>query len=116
MTIPVGPPVALPTQGGTTPARETAVATRAAQSFERVLLEQLTTQLAATAAPGEDASPATAAYRDMLPGAMAEALSAAGGIGIAAQLATATAPPTPVADAPTSPASTPTPSQTATTP
>lgn len=72
-----------------------AAATKAATQFERVLLEQLTKQLAATAAPdGDDASAATAAYRDLLPATMADALSQAGGIGIAAQLTRATATPT----------------------
>lgn len=68
-------------------------ATRAATSFERILLEQLTTQLTATAAPDDDeASAATSAYRDLLPRAMADGLAAAGGIGIAAALAPAAAP------------------------
>lgn len=71
-------------------------ASRAAVSFERVLLEQLTTQLAATAAPDdEQGSTATSAYRDLLPRAMADGLAAAGGLGIAAAL-------TPTAVAPTS--------------
>lgn len=76
--------------GSTATSSEAAATASAARSFERVLLEQLTTQLAATAAPEDDASAATSAYRDMLPGAMAEALSAAGGIGLAAQFSAAT--------------------------
>jgi Rod binding domain-containing protein len=90
---------------GAVPARpstpEAAAATRAAASFERMLLEQLTTQLAATAVPEDDeGSAATSAIRDMPPGAMAEALSGAGGIGIAAQLQAATAAASPSATAP----------------
>ncbi len=61
-------------------------AERAALGFERMLLVQLTQQLAKTTG-GEDAeSPATQAYKDMLPGAMADALVAGGGIGLAASL------------------------------
>ncbi|MEV4422496.1 rod-binding protein [Patulibacter sp. NPDC049589] len=74
---------------GTTAASATQ---RAATQFERMLLEQLTKELAATAAPADgEASAATSAYRDLLPGTMADALSAAGGVGIAAQLTAATA-------------------------
>lgn len=61
---------------------------KAAVAFERVLVEQLTKELSATAQPADDesASAATGAYRDMLPGAMADALTGAGGIGLAQQL------------------------------
>ncbi|WP_210493833.1 rod-binding protein [Patulibacter sp. SYSU D01012] len=61
---------------------------QAAVAFERVLVEQLTKELSATAQPADDetASAATGAYRDMLPGAMADALTGAGGIGLARQL------------------------------
>lgn len=66
-----------------------AEAAKAAKAFERVMLEQLTKELASSAAPEDaegGASAGTKAYRDMLPGAMADALSQSGGIGIAAQL------------------------------
>lgn len=88
MTVPAVPPAgALDAAAARRTAAPSADATRGAQAFERMLLEQLTTQLAATAAPDEDeASPATAAYRDLLPAAMATALADAGGIGIAAAL------------------------------
>ena len=85
-------------------------ASRAATSFERVLLEQLTTQLAATAAPEDgEGSGATSAYRDLLPRAMADSLAAAGGLGIAGALTRAPAftPTTPATSA-TTPATTPT--------
>jgi Rod binding domain-containing protein len=59
-----------------------------ARSFERQLLGELTKALAATAAPADDAtsSAATKTYRDMLPGALADAVMAEGGLGLAAQL------------------------------
>jgi Rod binding domain-containing protein len=58
-----------------------------ALAFERVLLGQLTKAMQATV-PGEDddASAATKTYRDMLPDTMADALTAAGGIGLADDL------------------------------
>jgi Rod binding domain-containing protein len=65
----------------------------AALGFERSLLLQLTRQLAESAKvqPGSDddegaGSGATAAYLDMLPGAMADGLLAGGGIGLAEDL------------------------------
>jgi Rod binding domain-containing protein len=60
----------------------------AALSFERQLVGELTKALAATAAPADDSSTtaATSSYRDMLPGAMADAVMAEGGLGLAAQL------------------------------
>jgi Rod binding domain-containing protein len=60
----------------------------AALSFERQLVGELTKALAATAAPADDASTtaATRTYRDMLPGAMADAVMAEGGLGLAQQL------------------------------
>lgn len=74
-----------PTGAGTPSTIPVPRTTSAAASFEHVLLEQLTTQLAATAAPGDDeGSAATSAYRDLLPRAMADGLAAAGGLGIAA--------------------------------
>ena len=59
-----------------------------ALSFERQLVGELTKALAATAAPADDASTtaATRTYRDMLPGAMADAVMAEGGLGLAQQL------------------------------
>jgi Rod binding domain-containing protein len=61
---------------------------RTALSFERVLIGQLTKAMQATV-PGEDddASAATKSYREMLPGTMADALVAGGGIGLADDLA-----------------------------
>jgi Rod binding domain-containing protein len=60
---------------------------RAGLAFERMLLVQLTQQLARTAEPeGESSSAATAAYRDLLPGALADAMVAGGGIGLAASV------------------------------
>lgn len=61
---------------------------RAALGFERMLLTQLTQQLAKSA-QGEDesGSAATAAYRDLLPDALADAMISGGGIGLAAGLA-----------------------------
>jgi Rod binding domain-containing protein len=62
---------------------------KAALGFERMLLVQLTEQLAKSAEPQDDAvSAATQAYRDMLPGALADAMVAAGGIGLAKGLTT----------------------------
>ena len=57
---------------------------RAGLAFERMLLVQLTQQLAKTAEPADDASSAASgAYRDLLPGALADAIVAGGGIGLA---------------------------------
>jgi Rod binding domain-containing protein len=61
---------------------------RTAMAFERVLIGQLTKAMQATV-PGEDddATAATKTYRELLPGTMADALVAGGGIGLAADLA-----------------------------
>ena len=60
---------------------------KAALGFERMLLSQLTEQLVKSAEPADEgASAATQAYRDMLPGALADAMVAAGGVGLAANL------------------------------
>ena len=68
---------------------------RAALGFERSLLEQLTKSMSADMAGGSDdssdgedsgASAATAAYRDMLPGTLADAVTGAGGLGLAHDL------------------------------
>ena len=60
----------------------------AALSFERQLVGELTKQLSKTAQPadGSQGSAATQTYRDMLPGAMADAVMAEGGLGLAAQI------------------------------
>ena len=58
-------------------------AERAALGFERMLLVQLTKQLAKTAEGDEGTSAATQAYRDLLPGVMADAIIDGGGIGLA---------------------------------
>ena len=62
---------------------------RAALSFERVLLGQLTKAMQATV-PTDDAdggtSAATKTYKDMLPDKMADAVLAGGGIGLASDL------------------------------
>jgi Rod binding domain-containing protein len=61
--------------------------TRAALSFERQLIAQLTKQLADSAKPADDeASAATSTYRDMLPNTLADAVISAGGLGLAKQL------------------------------
>jgi hypothetical protein len=61
---------------------------RAALSFERSLLLELTQQLSTTAlsAEDEDASAATKMYREQMPTILADSLIGAGGIGIAATL------------------------------
>ena len=82
--MPVGPinsadATGLPAGVGRTPQE------KAALGFERQLLVQLTQQLAESALPQDDAAgAATNAYRDMLPGALADAMVAAGGVGLAA--------------------------------
>jgi Rod binding domain-containing protein len=79
MTVPaVGGAVPLP------PGSENRTdAERAALGFERMLLVQLTQQLAKTAEGEESSTAATQAYRDLLPGIMADAIVAGGGIGLA---------------------------------
>ena len=82
---------ATPLQPGSEPRTD---AERAALAFERMLLVQLTQQLArTTGADDESSSAATGAYRDLLPGALADAMVAGGGIGLAANLLPATATP-----------------------
>ena len=66
-------------------------AERAGLAFERMLLVQLTQQLAKSAEGEEGSSAATQAYRDLLPGVMADAIVAGGGIGLAAGLSDETA-------------------------
>jgi Rod binding domain-containing protein len=67
---------------------------RAALGFERTLLEQLTKTMSTGMASGDDpaedgedsGSAATSAYRDMLPGTLADAVTGAGGLGLAHDL------------------------------
>jgi Rod binding domain-containing protein len=66
---------------------------RSALGFERMLTEQLTKTMATGAKglsgdDGEDSgeSAATSAYRDMLPGTLADAVTGAGGLGLAHDL------------------------------
>jgi Rod binding domain-containing protein len=70
---------------------------RVALGFERTLLEQLTKSMAkdmvgmgsdSDSGDGEDsgASAATSAYRDMLPGTLADSVTSAGGLGLAHDL------------------------------
>ena len=69
---------------------------RAALGFERTLLEQLTKTMTKDMAGGEGgddsgdgdagASAATSAYNDMLPGTLADAVTGAGGLGLAHDL------------------------------
>ena len=88
MTVPPTTPAvggAMPLPPGTQARTD---AERAGLAFERMLLVQLTQQLARTAEPeGESSSAATKAYRDLLPGALADAMVAGGGIGLAQHLA-----------------------------
>jgi Rod binding domain-containing protein len=62
------------------PERQRAYA--AAVSFERQLVTELTKTLQQTV----KASPAAGAHQDLLPGAMADALTAGGGLGLAREL------------------------------
>ena len=66
---------------------------RAALGFERTLLEQLTKTMSTGMAggdsegeDGEDSGSAATAYRDMLPGTLADAVTGAGGLGLAHDL------------------------------
>jgi Rod binding domain-containing protein len=67
---------------------------RAALGFERMLTEQLTKTMSVSASAlggGEDGeeggeTAATAAYKDMLPGQLADAVTNAGGLGLAHDL------------------------------
>ena len=62
-------------------------ADEAGEGFERMLLGQLTEQLAKSVQRDEETeSAATATYRDMLPDALADALVAGGGLGLAKSL------------------------------
>jgi Rod binding domain-containing protein len=69
--------------------QESQDAYKAALGFERMLLTQLTKTMFTTAegtADGEADSAATGAYKDMLPGTLADAVTGAGGIGLAESL------------------------------
>ena len=62
---------------------------RAALGFERMLVSQLTERMtdAAQSGSGDDSQPAgLGAYRDMLAGALADAVAAGGGLGLAREL------------------------------
>lgn len=85
LTLPIlGPGVQLPANvRDASPQRQEDY--RAALSFERSLLAELTKQLNKTTwSEDEDVSAATKAHREQLPGILADALVGAGGIGIAA--------------------------------
>jgi Rod binding domain-containing protein len=58
---------------------------KAAEGFERLLVARLAETLLDNAMP-DDAAGASAAYRDMLPDALTEALMSGGGIGLAKTL------------------------------
>ena len=62
---------------------------KAALGFEHSLLQQLTKTMFKSAEGGEDSegeSAATSAYKDMMPGTLADAVTNAGGIGLAEDL------------------------------
>lgn len=101
MTVGIGPidQSLLPAEirdGGT----EQRKAYTAALGFERQLIEQLAEQLTATTNRADDAheSAATSSYREQLPGALADAVIAGGGLGLAAQIAASIGPSEPTAD------------------
>jgi Rod binding domain-containing protein len=60
-------------------------------AFERQLVEQLTQTLAETTkaqgGSGDGSSPATDAYKQQLPGVMADSIMSAGGLGLARSIA-----------------------------
>lgn len=60
---------------------------QAARGFERLLLQQLTETLSRTIADDEGADAASSLYLDLLPQALADAVSASGGIGLAEEAA-----------------------------
>ena len=61
----------------------------AALSFEQLLLEQLAAALTQTTRLSGEADGATAFYAQLIPGALAESLRAAGGLGVGDELARA---------------------------
>jgi Rod binding domain-containing protein len=58
----------------------------AALGFEQLLVQQLTKSLADSAAPEEEGDAASQTYRSMLPETLAEAVTSAGGLGLARDL------------------------------
>ena len=77
---PIGAGAPIPLPPG---AEQRTEAERAALGFERMLLLQLTQQLAkSTQGDDEETSGATQAYKDLLPGALADSMIAGGGIGL----------------------------------
>ncbi len=64
----------------------------AALGFEHQLVTQLAEQLSRTTGASDEASAATSAMRDQVPGLLADAVVQGGGLGIAAQIAAALAP------------------------
>jgi Rod binding domain-containing protein len=68
--------------------KEAKEAYAAALGFERLLVKQLTKSLAdsSAVAGGEDGAGAPAAYRDMISDGIADAITNAGGIGLAEDL------------------------------
>lgn len=83
--LPAVPRSALPADVREAPAAEQQQY-RAALGFERMLVERLAEGMTATAGGDDEATAATRAYRDMLPGTLADSVTAAGGVGLGAQL------------------------------
>jgi Rod binding domain-containing protein len=74
------------------PSKAESQTTKQTEGFERMLLGQLTKELVDTAMPSDpEAAAATGAYKQLLPDALTEALMSGGGIGLAKQLADASA-------------------------
>ena len=86
MSLPPIDPAALPAdvRNGTPQQRKSY---EAALGFERMLVAQLAKSMANTAQGDDDqADAATTTYRSMLPDAMADGITAAGGLGLARDL------------------------------
>ncbi len=87
MSLPPIDPAALPAdvRNGTPQQRKSY---DAALGFERMLVQQLTKSMAATTqSDGDDAADAASStYRSMLPDALADGITAAGGLGLARDL------------------------------
>ena len=62
--------------------------------FERILVQQLATQLEQTTGSGDDADPAGGAYAQLLPDALTDGVMNAGGLGLARTFADAQEPTT----------------------
>jgi Rod binding domain-containing protein len=90
MTLPIDPITTGAAAGAATPtgpAPDAKKLERAGQDFERMLLGQLTRTLIDSALPEDgEAAASTAAYKDLLPDALTEALVSGGGIGLASTL------------------------------